>query len=60
MNIPTDKQMITAAKRKYHDEGTIEIDDNAKISRSDDNESKGAYVQAWVWVEDCDAEKGPA
>lgn len=36
-----------AAKRLYHDEGTIEVDDNAVVSIGDDD---GAYVQAWVWV----------
>lgn len=34
------------AKDRYHDEGTIEVDDNATVSQSDD----GAYVQAWVWA----------
>ena len=38
-----------AAKAQYEDEGSIEIDDNAAVSRGSDN---GAYVQAWVWVED--------
>lgn len=33
----------------FDDEGTCEIDENAKISNGDDD---GAYVQAWVWVYD--------
>lgn len=34
-------------------EGSIEIDDNALVSRGDDH---GAYVQAWVWVDGPDLE----
>jgi hypothetical protein len=37
------------AKERYEREGEIEIDANAQVSMGDDN---GAYVQAWVWVED--------
>jgi hypothetical protein len=37
------------AKDQYEDEGTLEIDDNAIVSRCDDG--AGAYVQAWVWVQ---------
>ena len=37
------------AKKSFHDEGTIEIDDNARVNCVDGNE--GAYVQAWVWVD---------
>lgn len=43
----TDEQYIEAARAQHEREGTLEIDDNAKVSRGDDN---GAYVQAWVWV----------
>ena len=43
------KGYVEAARRIYQREGTIEIDDNARISRGDD---PGAYVQAWVWVYD--------
>jgi len=43
----TNKQYREAAKKQYQKEGMVEIDDNAKISRGDDD---GAYVQAWVWV----------
>ena len=31
------------------DEGSVEVDDNALVSRGDDVE--GAYVEAWIWVE---------
>lgn len=43
----TNKQYVSAAIRLFNDEGTIEIDANAKVSRSDED---GAYVEAWVWV----------
>lgn len=46
----TDDKYIELAKKKYESEGTLEIDDEAVISRSP--EGGGAYVQAWVWVED--------
>lgn len=42
-----------AAHRIWHDDGRIEIDDFAEISRGSDN---GAYVQAWVWVYNSDLE----
>lgn len=40
-----------AAKKIWQREGSIEVDDNAVVSISDDN---GAYVQAWVWVDDAE------
>ena len=46
---------IEAARRIYAEEGTLEIDDDASVSPGDD---PGAYVQAWVWVEDAELEKG--
>ncbi len=57
MAVPSDKQMIAAAKRAHHDEGTLEIDPDAKVSRADDNDCKGAYVQAWIWVADTEGVK---
>jgi hypothetical protein len=49
------------AVEEYHDDGTIEIDPNAKVSEGNEN---GAYVQAWVWVDfagtDLDREKPAA
>jgi hypothetical protein len=48
----TDKEYIGAAREKYGRDGEIEIDHNAVVSRGDD---PGAYVQAWVWVYDKDA-----
>lgn len=35
------------AKTLYHEEGQIEIDEDARVSISDGD---GAYVEAWVWV----------
>lgn len=37
---------IEKAREYYQEEGTIEIDNNADISKSDE----GVYVHAWVWV----------
>lgn len=54
MNNPTFSQYRAAAQRIYNDEGTCEIDDNAKISKGDDD---GAYVQAWVWIRDDDCDE---
>lgn len=45
----TDQWYIAHARVEYGDEGRIEIDDDAKVSRGSD---PGAYVQAWVWVYD--------
>ena len=41
-----------AARAKYHAEGCIEIDDRAVISRGVGPDDAGAYVMAWVWVDD--------
>ena len=41
-------QYRAAAKGRWNDEGLIEVDDKAPVSRSEDG---GAYVQAWVWVD---------
>lgn len=49
----TDEQFREAAKKLHHKEGTLEIDDEAEVSRGDDD---GAYVQAWVWVASSDTE----
>ncbi len=42
-----DAWYVSQAKAQYEQEGEIEIDSNAIVSRGDD---PGAYVQAWVWV----------
>lgn len=43
----TDAWFRTRAKELHQEEGQIEVDDNARVSRGHDD---GAYVQAWVWV----------
>lgn len=43
----TEEWFRSRAKEMYHEEGEIEIDEDAKVSMS---EGEGAYVQAWVWV----------
>jgi len=49
---PIDEAYRKAAKKQYHDEGRIEVDDGATVSKAQDvTVSGGAYVQAWVWVE---------
>lgn len=45
----TNNEYIEEARKQYQSEGSIEIDDGAKVSRGGDT---GAYVAAWVWVED--------
>ena len=50
-----DSHVISAARLLFEEEGRIEIDADAKISRADGNPEFGAYVQAWVWVPDSDA-----
>lgn len=55
--MPTKKQYWQAARRMFNEEGTLEIDDfvvgDGQISQSTD----GAYVKAWVFVYDDEAEK---
>jgi hypothetical protein len=41
------KLILEMASKLHENEGTLEIDSNAKLSEGDDN---GTYVQAWVWV----------
>ena len=52
---PTRERMIRAAQRFIAQEGVIEIEDDAKVSRAKNNPAKGAFVQAWVWVDDGEA-----
>jgi hypothetical protein len=42
----TDEQYRREARRLYAQPGTVEIDDEAVVSRG----NGGAYVAAWVWV----------
>lgn len=50
------KRYIEAARRRWHDDGQIEIDDHPVVSDGADN---GAYVMAWVWASDDDFEPEP-
>jgi hypothetical protein len=43
----TDDQIRQAARIISEEEGILEIDDDATISRGED---PGCYVQAWIWV----------
>lgn len=43
----SDEWFRMRARELYHEEGEIEVDDNAPVSAGDDD---GAYVEAWVWV----------
>ena len=45
----TDAQFVKRAQKLYQDDGEVEVDDGAVVSRGSD---MGAYVQAWVWVDD--------
>lgn len=47
------EKYLPLAEQKYSSEGQVEIDDSAVVSDSED----GAYVAAWVWVEDPDPEE---
>ena len=51
----TDTQYRAAAKKLYHREGEVEIDENAKLSKALGNPDRGCYVEAWVWVSDEEA-----
>ena len=46
---------IEAAQSFKHKDGELEIDDVAAVSVSEEPDVHGAYVHAWVWVEDSDA-----
>lgn len=57
----TNAQYIRAAREGYHEDGVIEVDERAKVSKADSNDpdaEKGAYVQAWIWVSDSDVDEG--
>lgn len=44
---------IKAARNMHQDGGSVEIDDGAVVSKGTD---PGAYVEARVWVDNCDLE----
>lgn len=46
-----------AARRLHRDPGVIEIDDDAPVSISEDDDNPdGAYVQAWIWIDRTDTD----
>ena len=45
----TDADFLARARAAYQVDGEVEFDDDAEVSQNDQN--RGAYVQAWVWVE---------
>jgi hypothetical protein len=47
---PFEQAIRNQARRIYHEEGTLEIDDDAIVSQSEG----GCFVAAWVWVPDED------
>ena len=49
---PDDDWFVARAQEMYHEEGTIEVDCGANVSRAEEGvvAACGAYVQAWVWV----------
>lgn len=49
----TEERARDKAKREYEEEGRVEIDLKAPVSRGDN----GYYVQAWVWVYDDEDEE---
>ena len=51
----SNKRFVRAAREMYQDDGTLEVDDGAKVSRASAKEggieaAGGAYVAVWVWV----------
>jgi hypothetical protein len=47
---PFEQAIRNQARRIYHEEGTLEIDEDAIVSQSEG----GCFVAAWVWVPDED------
>lgn len=48
-------EYIELARERWHDEGTVEIDDWTIVSGCDG--ASGDYVLAWVWVDSPEAGK---
>lgn len=47
-----------AAKARYHEEGSVEVDNDAVVSISDDEDAEGCYIQAWVYIRADELEEG--
>lgn len=54
MSAKSDNWYRTQAQKHIHRDGEIEVDDNALVSTGAD---AGAYVAAWVWVDDPEEEE---
>jgi hypothetical protein len=53
--------VAAAQERTIHEEGTLEVDDEAIVSEGDGEGDAGAYVMAWLWVpDDCVPDLPPA
>lgn len=52
------EKYVTAAKKKFEKEGTLEFDDDPTVSwvSPEEGGDKGAYVSCWVWVADEDSD----
>ena len=44
-------QLRTQAKMVFQREGELEFDDDAPVSPAKGNTGRGAYVQAWCWID---------
>lgn len=50
MSAMTDEWYVEQAQKYRHcSEGELEVDDTARVSGCGDG---GAYVEAWIWVDD--------
>lgn len=60
----SDHAYIKAAKRIHEEEGVLEFDDvsstgmyQTRVSRTNAWDESGAYVMAWVWVDNTEVKK---
>ena len=53
----TDKNYRDAVRHEYGNDGEIEIDAAAEVAAAHDSAGEpGAWVQAWIWMSERDAE----
>jgi hypothetical protein len=58
---PSDYQYVQAARRLHDKEGECEVDEyEPKLTQVSRGADLGAYVMAWVWVPEDEAEKEDA
>lgn len=48
---PEEAAYLAYAQEKFHCDGDLEFDENAKVSIGEDS---GAYVQCWKWIDSSD------